>query len=51
MIHQRNGVGAVVHLVDAHQIIGQLEHVDTQRDNDELRIASALLRGKRRKNL
>ena len=39
------GLGAVVSLVDANETVGQLEHVVTQRDDDELSIGRPLLKG------
>ena len=38
-----DGLGAVVCLVDADQPVSQFEHVGTQRDDDELGVAGALL--------
>jgi len=38
-----DALGGVVGLVDSHQPVGQLEHVVAQRDDDELRVARALL--------
>ena len=41
--HQSDRLGSVVCLVDTHKLIGQLEHVVPQRDDDELGIFGSLL--------
>lgn len=38
-----HALGGVVCLVDAHQAVSQLKHVVAQRDDDKLRVLSALL--------
>lgn len=38
-----DALGPVVSFVDAHQSVGQLEHVIPQRDNDEMSVLSPLL--------
>ena len=38
-----DGFGRVVSLVDAHKPIGQLKHVGTKGDDDELSVARSLL--------
>ena len=40
-----DGLGGVVGLEDAHEAVGQLEHLGTQGDDDELGVLGALLRG------
>ena len=39
----RDGLGAVVRLVDADETVGELEHVVTQRDDDKLRVLRPFL--------
>ena len=47
LIHQvrveGDALGPVVSFVDAHQSVGQLEHVIPQRDNDVMSVLSPLL--------
>ena len=43
---ERHALGTVKSFVDADEAIGQFEHVVTQADDDELRVARSFLRRK-----